>query len=408
MGDRLRILIVNRALGTVFGGGESFDFNAARFLARRGHKVTVITAKPLLRRPLEYPDVDVVYVPSPNFRNYAYLCEHISTKLSAAIWHADNWLFEKQVFHWLSRGAKYKQFDILQCCGLFRLSSWTSLQFQKPVVVWLPGPPSGLDRIAIKKLVRNANFGLFTHGAPVEVLQEMGLVLNKDFFIVEPGIELSIVNKARLGDKVTLKRQLGIPETNLVGITVCRLVPIKNVDLLIRGIAKAVEKGANYHWLIVGDGPERQRLEKLTHKVGLDSRVHFLGYQPNHKVHQLLAISDVYALTSTYESFSIATLEAMAHRLPVVATKVGYLQVMVKESGAGLLVSPNDTDALADALVKLTDEGLRRQLGNQGRTYAERFDWPAIAEKLEKVFENVMFKSNQREKDERAKRAFKR
>jgi len=366
MNDKLRILIVNRALGTLFGGGESFDLNAARYLTKRGHRVTVITAKPLLRKPLEYPDINVVYLPSPNLRRYAYLSERIN-KLSAAIYHLDNWLFERKVFRWLSEGEKYKQFDIVQCCSLLNLPRWIASRWKLPVVMWLPGPPSGLARKVIKKLIHKPNFGLFTHGAPVEVSEkQMDLILDKDFFVVEPGIDLMIADSAK-SDRETLKRSLKIPDNALIGITVCWLVPVKNVSFLIHGITEAIKKGANYHWLIVGNGPERQKLEKLTEELGIASNVHFLGYQTNQKVHKLLAISDVYALTSTYENFSISTLEAMAHRLPVIATEVGYLQVMIRESDAGILVPSNGIAALADALVKLAfDAELRQTLEKKG------------------------------------------
>ena len=168
---------------------------------------------------------------------------------------------------------------------------------------------------------------------------------------------------------------------------------MKNVSFLIRGLALALNKGVNYHWLIIGDGPEKEKLKQLAQKLGVSSNIHFLDYRPNAQVHQLLTASDVYALTSTYESFSISTLEAMAHKLPVIATEVGYLQIMVKDSGAGILVPPNDENALANALVKLASEdAMRHKMGDRGRNYAERFDWSIIVKKLERVYEHVIQK----------------
>ena len=261
-----------------------------------------------------------------------------------------------------------------------------------PVVSWLPGPPSGLTRKTIMKLISHPNFGLFAHGAPVEALKRMGLEPGKDFFVVEPGIELAVVDSAK-ANREELKRSLKIADDVLIGITVARLVPVKNIGFLIRGLVLALNKGVNCHWLIIGDGPEKEKLKQLAQKLGVSSNIHFLGYRPNAEVHQLLAASNVYALTSTYESFSISTLEAMAHKLPVIATEVGYLQVMVKDSGAGILVPSNDENALANALVELASKDeLRQELGDKGRKYAEKFDWSIIVKKLKKVYEYVIQK----------------
>ena len=117
----MNILIVNRALGTLFGGGEHFDLNAAWHLTKRGHKATAITAKPLIGKPLKYDEVEVTYVTSPNLRRYSYVTECVHNKVSAVLRHVDNWLFERQVLRWLSVGSRYRKFDVVQCCSLFNL-----------------------------------------------------------------------------------------------------------------------------------------------------------------------------------------------------------------------------------------------------------------------------------------------
>jgi glycosyltransferase involved in cell wall biosynthesis len=84
----------------------------------------------------------------------------------------------------------------------------------------------------------------------------------------------------------------------------------------------------------------------------------------------------------------------MAHRLPIVATDVGYLKTIVRESGGGILVSPGNVEDLAQAIARLVnDPDYRRQLGENGRFYAQRFAWPNIIAKLLQFYERVITKT---------------
>jgi len=385
----MKILIVNRALGILFGGGESFDRNAARYLTKRGHQVTVVTGKPLFGPPKNrFNDLSIHYLPSADLRRVAYLTQNINNKLSAAFYHLDNLWFERNVLSWLSQDSRYRQFDVVQVCSLFWLAEKLLERWDLPVISWLPGIPSGLTRRRIRTLIINPHFGLFTHGDPMRFVQEKMRI--KNFEVIEPGLELEQIDAIR-GDRAELRQQLGLPKDSLLGITVCRLVPVKNVPFLLEGLALAMEKNHKLHHLLVGDGPLMGRLKSQATELGITSRVHFLGYCPNAEVHKLLAVSDFFVLTSIYENFSISTLEAMAHRLPVIATEVGYLQVLVKESGGGLLVPPEDAPALAEAIIRMAeDQYLRNKLGQNARAYAKQFDWPIIAEKLERLYREVV------------------
>lgn len=386
---RLKILIVNRMLGVMFGGGESFDFNAARYLQKNGHEVTLITGCSLTgKRYLHYERLNTVYIPCPNLQHYAHLTEKLNNKLSAAFYHLDKAIFERAVYRWCVQQGK-GAFDIVQCCSLFGLSVRLLERFKQPVIAWLPGPPSGLERKFLCRLIQKPRFGLFTHGSPEWTLNDMGFVRNRDFTIIEPGVELSKIDAIRAGS-ANMRGELGLSQNSLLGITTARLVPIKNHRLLLESISLAKQRGVLWHWLIIGEGLLEQKLRNQARRFGIDSHIHFLGYQQQSEVHKWLATANLFALTSTYENFSIATLEAMAHQLPVIGTRVGYLQHLIENTQAGMVVACNNKEQLADALMKMADPMVRQQYTKHGRAFVDRLDWPLIAERLERLYEKVI------------------
>jgi glycosyltransferase involved in cell wall biosynthesis len=385
----MKILIVNRALGTLFGGGESFDLNAARFLALRGHNVTLITGKPLARPPrLRYDGFDVQYVPSPNLRRFAYATERVNNKLSAAYRYLDLFLFERAVARWF-RSEAPQAFDVVQCCSLFLLPRQILGKLGLPVISWLPGPPSGLVRRLLPELLRHPHFGLFAHGTTEPALKRMALRPGTDFAVIEPGIDLKSID-AVATDRRTVCGALDIPADALLGVTIARFVPFKRHKLLLRGLACAKARGVNWHWVLIGEGPLEAQSKREAQDLGIASQVHFLGYRAQSEVHNWLHVADAFGLTSTHESFSIATLEAIAHRLPVIATPAGYVQRLIGEMQAGVIVEPETPEALAGALADMADPERRSRFAKRGRAFVEQRDWPVIAGKLETLYRQVI------------------
>lgn len=386
----MNVLIVNRALGMLFGGGESFDLNAARHLQKRGHKIKLITGKPYCRSPNNlFPDLDVVYLSVPDLRRFSYATERFHRKLSAVFYHLDNYLFEKAVERWIS--DQDIVFDVVQCCSLFNLPIWLLSKKRRPmsVISWLPGPPSGLVRSRLSNLRLNPHFGLFTHGTTEWALVALDFVKGVDFQVVEPGVDIDAVDSV-VASRPEMYETLGLDRAALLGVTTARLVPVKNHALLLDAIAIAKKRGVVWNWLVIGNGPTEQSLKAQAGLLGIASQIHFLGYRAQSEVHRWLSVADVFVLTSFYESFSIATLEAMAHRLPVVSTKVGYLEKLIGDSGGGMLVPPNESDALADALIEMASSQVRSKFGSGGRNFAERLDWPKIAEELDKFYLRII------------------
>ena len=151
-------------------------------------------------------------------------------------------------------------------------------------------------------------------------------------------------------------------------ISVGRFAYPKDYATLVEALA-AVE--TDYRALLVGEGPARPAVESDVRRRSLAGRVEFLGTRRD--VPELLACADIFVLSSRSEGLPISVLEAMAARLPVVATDVGGLSELVVEGETGLLVPPADATAFAEALERLLcDPELRRRFGASARLRAER------------------------------------
>lgn len=154
-------------------------------------------------------------------------------------------------------------------------------------------------------------------------------------------------------------------------IAVGRLVAAKCFDRLLSALPLVLGQYPELRVLLVGDGPERGRLERLTHTLNLAANtVSFLGRRDD--VPRLLAQSDIFCLTSQHEGFPNVVLEAMAARLPVVATPAGDVPHVVREGETGFVVPHNDRNMLAQRILELTQSRkLRQRMGSAGRACVE-------------------------------------
>jgi len=142
--------------------------------------------------------------------------------------------------------------------------------------------------------------------------------------------------------------------------------------------------------VMVGDGPDRAEAEAYARDHGFEHEVRFTGKQLD--IHTVLACSDVFLLPSATESFGLAALEAMAHRVPVVASRVGGLPEVVRHGLDGYLEPLGDVDAMAaDVLALLQDRALRQRLGDSARDRAlTTFEEGPVIDQYEAVYERAL------------------
>jgi glycosyltransferase involved in cell wall biosynthesis len=172
-----------------------------------------------------------------------------------------------------------------------------------------------------------------------------------------------------------LREEVGAEPGEFLFVCAARLHPQKGHPVLFEAVARLVEEGRRgFKVLLAGDGSLRGDLEAKVASLGLASRVRFLGLR--HDMPSVLLQADAFVLPSLYEGLPLAVLEAMAARLPVVATRVGGNSEAVEDGKTGLLVPPADAPALAEAMARLLgDRAAARAMGEAGRLRVEaRYD----------------------------------
>ncbi len=132
-------------------------------------------------------------------------------------------------------------------------------------------------------------------------------------------------------------------------LTVASLESKKGIDILLRAFKKAFDVDPQYILKICGDGPLRQQLVALANSLGLKDVVHFAGYQPKQAVKKLLDEADVFVLASRVETFGVVVIEALSRGCPVIATRSGGPEYIVR-ADSGIIVEPGNEEELCRAL----------------------------------------------------------
>lgn len=166
-----------------------------------------------------------------------------------------------------------------------------------------------------------------------------------------------------------------------------RLAEQKRADVLVRAFGRMREEAA---LVVVGDGPERDRVRELVRASPAAERITVTGFVDHSTVPAVLASLDVLVLPSVYEEMGSVLVEAMAAGLPAVASDVGGIPEVVRDGETGLLVPPGDVDALAGALDRLVADGrLRSRLAAGARTRAQAYGWPYLSGCVAEVYQRV-------------------
>lgn len=175
-------------------------------------------------------------------------------------------------------------------------------------------------------------------------------------------------------------------------LCVGRLTPAKGQMVLLQAVQALVQKGVPLQLRMVGDGPDRPKLEAATQQWGLQGHVQFLGSVGQAQVRDEMAHADLFVLPSFAEGIPVVLMEAMASGLPCVSSPVNGIPELIEHRATGWLTPAGDAAALALALQELIEQPqLRQGLARQGRSrVADHFDLGANTGKLSLIFKQFV------------------
>lgn len=168
-------------------------------------------------------------------------------------------------------------------------------------------------------------------------------------------------------------QELGIRKESdkIIFLTVGRLVPVKNISLQIRALSEVIKKHKNIELLIAGDGIESRKLKVESRKLKVENNVKFLGWVDS--LEKYYSQADVFLLTSNYEGWGLAVIEAAMYGLPIIMTDVGCAGEMIKDNDSGLVIPIRDQRALEEAMIRLIeDKDLRNKISQNAKKAIEK------------------------------------
>lgn len=206
-------------------------------------------------------------------------------------------------------------------------------------------------------------------------------------------IRLGIPLEDRLEDPTAdldLRRLYGIPPSAFVIGWVGRMTGVKDTGSVLEIVRATRERGVDAVVCMVGDGPDRERLEQLAHDLGIARSSYFVGYQSD--VAGYYRLFDAFVLPSVNEGTPVSAIEALASGTPVVANRVGGVPDVVTDGVDGFLVEPGDVEGAADRLAELaSDPELRARLGESGRREMfERYSVSRLVDDVDRLYRTLL------------------
>lgn len=375
----MKVTYLLRCLSMMRGGGETQHLSWIRALKKLGVEIEVISGRPMVA-PAVYPpepDLDTVTLRSPYMRDFVYRVQSKRGFGRLSMWslHADEELFCKLAFAKIA--ASPRPPDLVLAHALHQAPRLSPGRW--PVAVYLPGPahPRYTDDL------RKAD-ALISDGWAARQLPAM---IGRSVDNVVKGVDIDVFTPAG----PNLRDALGLREKRIV-ICVTRLVPIKNLHMLLDAVARARTTDPAIVLVLVGEGPLLADLQARAAALGVADAVRFAGYVPQAETASWYRTADLFALSSDFDNSPNVVLEAMATGLPIVATDVGGLRDYVTTPTGGSLTPKGDAQAFAAAMRGwLSNKDRAAAAGHYNRLEAvARFSWAVSAANMLAVYQRVV------------------
>lgn len=351
------------------GGLESHTYYLCRDLVRLGHSVTMITSRSMAQAParevMDGVQVIRTWFPGKSPAGWiAHTLASVPTYLpharSAEILHAQTFASAPPAMI-ASRRYGLPMVLTLHTSHFLRLAKKPAWQ---PILRRIISAADWL--LAASEEIRDVALGLYRHPRAEALTNGV----DTELFRPVPGAL----------PRVPGTRRIIVPR---------RLFQKNGVEYLVRALP-LLRRRVPVEALLVGDGPERGRLEALVKELGITEHVRFLGARPNTEMPALLASADAAVFPSLMEATSVAALEAMSCQVPVAASSVGGLPEIVDES-VGTLFEPANPQSLAEALADLLEREDLTALGEAGRRrVVTHWSGERLARRHQEIYETLL------------------
>jgi len=365
-----------------YGGSGVVATELGKALAAKGHQVHFITySVPVrlgsLRKNISYHEVSVSDYPLFDYQPYELVLtskmvdvvkneELDLLHVHYAIPHASAAVMAKQIL--ASQGVNIPIVTTLHGTDITLVGRDASFE---PVITFAINNSDAVT--AVSESLRQDTFNHFAVDREIDVIPNF---IN--------------LNRYRMADDVEELRSAYAEPGEFIITHISNFRPVKRVDDVVR-VFDRIRKQIPARLLLVGDGPERYRVEQLCRELGACNQVKVLGKLKS--TEQVLSISDLFLLTSETESFGLAALESMACGVPVISTNTGGTPEVNQHNVSGFLARVGDVDAMADyAIGLLSSPKQLKRFGKQARKRAEDFDVDNVLHQYERLYESVMEK----------------
>ena len=252
---------------------------------------------------------------------------------------------------------------------IYRIGGWAFTEnlpwWRRTFYLWLEKISSSLKNIIIVNSKNNYNLAL-----------QKNICSKNKLNLIHNGLDIRSFDKNLLNKK-TARQKLGVNQTkNMIIGTVANFYKNKGLSTLIKAAKILFEKTPSlknkFLFVIIGDGPERKSLENEIFQYHLENEIKLLGAYPHAR--QYFSAFDIFILPSLKEGSPWTILEAMAAKLPIIATQVGGVPELIENEKTGLLIEPASSNLLSQALLELINNQKKRQLlGVQARKKTEKY-----------------------------------
>ncbi len=200
-----------------------------------------------------------------------------------------------------------------------------------------------------------------------------------------PGVGIDVKKYSNdFTDRIKKRKELIIPENAYILLSVGELNSNKNHQIVIRAISTLNDK--SIHYVIAGKGIQNKELLRLAKELGIESRVHLIGYRTD--VSELYKMADLYVLPSLREGLNVSLMEAMSSGLPCIASNIRGNRDLIDDNKGGYLVSPNQCECFAKSITDIKIHLLEYGIYNKNK--ALMYDQDLINEKVKLLYVNCL------------------